>query len=172
MYIYVHPHQINLDPKANRTGGPPSPGKATRITRPQKRYDTFNTAAPVLRPSVMRLSGYQRNGKRTRHGDCLRFGTLNCRTLANDTAIEQLLTANRKSKHRHIGAPGNEISEDQLRQDEERRASHPWRESKRKRTSEGSASSSTSLSSQLSTPSKSSTPGSAFFASTLEIKER
>ncbi|CAD6193241.1 unnamed protein product [Caenorhabditis auriculariae] len=75
------------------------PGKATRITRPQKRYDTFNTAAPVLRPSIMRLSvpGYQRNGKRTRHGDCLRFGTLNCRTLANDTAIEQLLTANRKA---------------------------------------------------------------------------
>ncbi|CAD6189600.1 unnamed protein product [Caenorhabditis auriculariae] len=38
-------------------GGPPSPGKATRITRPPKSDDTFNKTAPVLRPSVTRLSG-------------------------------------------------------------------------------------------------------------------
>ncbi|CAD6200218.1 unnamed protein product [Caenorhabditis auriculariae] len=47
--------------------------------------------------SNLGATGYHRNGLRTRHGDCLRFGTLNCRSLASDAAKEQLLAANRNA---------------------------------------------------------------------------
>ncbi|CAD6199453.1 unnamed protein product [Caenorhabditis auriculariae] len=47
--------------------------------------------------SNLGVTGCQKNGPRTRHGDCLRFGTLNCRTLATEAALEQLLAANRKA---------------------------------------------------------------------------
>ncbi|CAD6200263.1 unnamed protein product [Caenorhabditis auriculariae] len=100
---------------ANRMGGPPSPGKATRITRPQKKAKTRSTRRPQSSARRSRASpvsgaasadegrsnlgatGYHRNGLRTRHGDCLRFGTLNCRSLASDAAKEQLLAANRNA---------------------------------------------------------------------------
>ncbi|CAD6192380.1 unnamed protein product [Caenorhabditis auriculariae] len=100
---------------ANRMGGPPSPGKATRITRPQKKLKTRSTRRPQSSARRSRASpvsgaasadegrsnlgatGYHRNGLRTRHGDCLRFGTLNCRSLASDAAKEQLLAANRNA---------------------------------------------------------------------------
>ncbi|CAD6196504.1 unnamed protein product [Caenorhabditis auriculariae] len=96
-------------------GGPPSPGKATRITRPQKKLKTRSTRRPQSSARRSRASpvsgaasadegrsnlgatGYHRNGLRTRHGDCLRFGTLNCRSLASDAAKEQLLAANRNA---------------------------------------------------------------------------
>ncbi|CAD6188300.1 unnamed protein product [Caenorhabditis auriculariae] len=92
-------------------GGTPSPGKATRITRPQKistrrpqssarrsRASSVSGAASADKGrSNLGATGYHRNGLRTRHGDCLRFGTLNCRSLASDAAKEQLLAANRNA---------------------------------------------------------------------------
>ncbi|CAD6185381.1 unnamed protein product [Caenorhabditis auriculariae] len=73
----------------------PSPGKATRITRPQKKKLKHVQKDGPSPPPVGHAP--LRNGLRTRHGDCLRFGTLNCRSLASDAAKEQLLAANRNA---------------------------------------------------------------------------
>ncbi|CAD6190306.1 unnamed protein product [Caenorhabditis auriculariae] len=83
---------------ANRMGGPPSPGKATRITRPQKKLKTRSTRRPQSSAlSVTRLSGYHRNGLRTRHGDCLRFEPSTAARSLPMQQKEQLLAANRNA---------------------------------------------------------------------------
>ncbi|CAD6191520.1 unnamed protein product [Caenorhabditis auriculariae] len=88
-----------------------SPSKAFRVTSyattrplmPQssaRRLSSSTTSGEASTDegrSNLGVTGCQKNGPRTRHGDCLRFGTLNCRTLATEAALEQLLAANRKA---------------------------------------------------------------------------
>ncbi|CAD6194890.1 unnamed protein product, partial [Caenorhabditis auriculariae] len=91
-----------------------APGKATRITRPQKKLNTFNKTAPVLRPSVTRLR-YRglplptRGDQISEQQDTIEtdYGRATVTVyvsnpqlpprLASDAAKEQLLAANRNA---------------------------------------------------------------------------